>query len=92
MKEILQDFSHKELIALAEELGEKKFRADQIYLGLMQGKKISELNVPAALRAALSERFEEEPVHILETFVSEADGTKKYLFRLRTEISSKACS
>ncbi len=82
MKSILQDLSRGELNALVESLGEKKFRAEQIYLGLMQGKKISELNIPASLRAALTERFEDEPVRILETFVSQEDGTEKFLFAL----------
>ncbi len=82
MKEILQDLSREELNTLIEQLGEKKFRAGQVYLGLMQGKKLSELNVPASLRAALLARFEDEPVRILETFVSQEDGTKKYLFAL----------
>ncbi len=82
MKEILQDLSREELTELVNSLGEKKFRASQIYLGLMQGKKISELNISPALRAALLERFEDEPVRISETFVSQEDGTKKYLFAL----------
>lgn len=81
MKEILQDYSRGELETLVEEYGEKRFRAEQIYLGLMQGKKISELPVPPALRAFLLERFEDEPVRIFKTFVSQ-DGTKKYLFAL----------
>ena len=79
MKEILQDLSRGELTELVNNLGEKKFRAEQIYLGLMQGKKISELNISPALRAALLERFEDEPVRISETFVSQEDGTKKYV-------------
>ena len=82
MKSVLQDLSREQLYALVEELGEKKFRADQIYLGLMQGKKISELNIPPALRAALMERFEDEPVRIVKTFLSQEDGTKKFLFAL----------
>lgn len=81
MKEILQDLSREELDALVLEYGEQKFRAQQIYLGLMQGKKISELPVSASLREKLLCRFEDEPVKILETFVS-ADGTKKFLFAL----------
>ena len=81
MKEILQDLSKEELVALAESYGEKKFRAEQIYLGLMQGKKISELPVSSGFRARLLERFEDEPVKIFQTF-SSADGTKKYLFLL----------
>lgn len=82
MKEILQDYSREELNALIESLGEKKFRAEQVYLGLMQGRKISALPVPAALRERLLERFEDEPVKILHAFVSQEDGTKKFLFAL----------
>ena len=81
MKKILQDYSRAELETLVTRFGEKKFRAEQIYLGLMQGKRISELPVSPALRTALSEQFEDEPVRILKTFVS-SDGTKKYLFAL----------
>lgn len=81
MKEILQDYSREELSALIESFGEKRFRAEQIFLGLMQGKKISELPVPPALREKLLERFEDEPVKIYKTFTA-ADGTKKFLFLL----------
>lgn len=81
MKEILQDFSPQELEALVIEYGEQKFRAKQIFQGLMQGKKLSELPVSAALREKLLERFEDEPVRIREVFTS-SDGTKKYLFAL----------
>lgn len=82
MKKILQDRSRQEIALLVEQLGEKSFRAQQIYLGLMQGKKISELPIPAALRERLLGEYEDEPVHILEVFVSKEDGTKKFLFRL----------
>ena len=41
-KKILQDLSYTQLSALVESLGEKKFRAEQLYTGLMQGKPISE--------------------------------------------------
>ena len=81
MKEILQDKSPEEIAALAKEAGEKPFRAGQVYLGLMQGKRISELPVPPALRAFLLERFEDEPVRIVRTLEAK-DGTKKYLFAL----------
>ena len=81
MKRILQDLSLPELEALVLALGEKKFRAAQIFQGLMHGKKISELPVPAALRARLLEEYEDEPVRLQEVFTSQ-DGTKKYLFAL----------
>ena len=82
MKEILQDLTHAELAALMEEMGEKKYRADQLYRGLMQGKRVSQVpGLPAALREKLLERYEDEPVRIREVFAS-ADGTEKYLFEL----------
>ena len=82
MKEILQDYSYAELQALVLEYGEKSFRAQQIYLGLMQGKRISALPVSPEFREKLLSRFEDEPVKILETFTSKEDGTKKFLFLL----------
>ncbi len=81
MKEILQDYSLLQLKALVESYGEKSFRAGQIFVGLMQGKKVSELPVSPALRTALLERFEDEPVKIHKVFTAE-DGTKKFLFLL----------
>ena len=81
MKKILQDLSREELKSLVSSYGEKSFRAEQIYCGLMQGKSISELPVSAILRQNLLEEYEDAPVKILETFVSK-DGTKKFLFAL----------
>ncbi|MBR7186199.1 MAG: 23S rRNA (adenine(2503)-C(2))-methyltransferase RlmN [Clostridia bacterium] len=81
MKKILQDLSYEELAALVNACGEKAFRAKQIFEGLMQGKKISELPVSAPLRAKLLDMYEDEPVKIREIFTSQ-DGTKKFLFEL----------
>ncbi len=81
MKKILQDYSFSELENLILSLGEKKFRAKQLYDGLMRGKRISDINVPKALRESLLESFEDEPVKIIQTFYG-SDGTEKYLFGL----------
>lgn len=81
MKKILQDLSYEEIENLVLSLGEKKFRASQIYSGLYAGKSVSALNIPKSLRDALLEEYEDEPVKIIETFRS-ADGTEKYLFAL----------
>lgn len=82
MKEILQDRSYAELEALAAEMGEKRFRADQIRRGLMQGRRISDItDLPKPFKQKLAERFEDEPVKIAETLYS-SDGTEKYLFEL----------
>ena len=56
MKEILQDLSYAELEEVILALGEKKFRARQIYDGIMQGKALSALsNISAALKEKLLE-------------------------------------
>jgi 23S rRNA (adenine2503-C2)-methyltransferase len=82
MKKILQDLSRGEIEKLVETHGEKKYRAQQLYTGLMQGKKISELPLPAAFREALLSEYEDEPVRVREVFSSQEDGTKKFLFEL----------
>lgn len=82
MKEILQDLTFAELEEFVLSLGEKKFRAKQIYDGLYAGKRISEIPViPKTLRETLCERFEDCPIEIIKTLKS-GDGTEKYLFRL----------
>lgn len=81
MKKILQDLSFSELENLILSLGEKKFRAKQLYDGLMKGKKISSINISAELRQSLLEEFEDEPIKIIKTLRSQ-DGTEKYLFAL----------
>lgn len=82
MKKILQDLSFPETEALVLSLGEKKFRAKQIFEGLTQGRKISGISsLPKELKARLLEEFEDEPVKIRERFCS-SDGTEKYLFEL----------
>ena len=82
MKEILQDFSYTQIETRILSLGEKKFRAKQLFEGLTQGKSISEISsLPKTLKERLCERFEDKPVRVKETFYS-ADGTEKYLFEL----------
>ncbi len=80
MKQILQDLTYAELEELVLSLGEKKFRAKQLYEGLMQGKTIEGISsLPKPFKARLCEEYENAPVRIKETFFS-ADGTEKYLF------------
>ena len=81
MKKILQDLSFAELESLILSLGEKKFRAKQLYDGLIKGKKISAINIPASLKGRLTEEYEDEPLKIIKTLTS-SDGTEKYLFAL----------
>lgn len=80
--EILQDFSYDNLIEYLSEIGEKKYRATQIFSALSCGKKISEITeLSKDMRNQLLEKFCDTPVEILETFKSK-DGTEKYLFKL----------
>ena len=80
MKKILQDLSYQELETLVLSLGEKKFRAKQLYDGLMLGKAISQISsLSKVLKERLCEEYEDEPVKIKETFLS-SDGTEKFLF------------
>ena len=82
MKKIIQDLSFKEIESFILALGEKKFRAKQLYEGLMQGKTVEAItSLSKPLKARLLEEYENEPVCIKETFYS-ADGTEKYLFEL----------
>jgi 23S rRNA (adenine2503-C2)-methyltransferase len=82
MKSILQDYSYNQIQQLIERLGEKSFRAKQLYLGLMQGKDISQISdLPKSLKEKLLNEFEDCVLTIERTFVSK-DGTEKYLFRL----------
>ena len=80
MKKIIQDLSYAELEEKVLSLGEKKFRAKQLYEGLMQGKNISGItSLSKEFKEALLLEYEDETIRIKETFRS-ADGTEKYLF------------
>ena len=82
MKKVLQDLSFEEVTELVLGMGEKKFRAQQLYEGLMQGKAIADISsLSKDLKGKLLEEYENVPVKIKETFYS-SDGTEKYLFEL----------
>lgn len=82
MKEIIQDLNYEEVRALTLELGEREYRAKQLFSGLAQGRKISAISVlGGGLKEKLLQRFEDCPMEIIQTLTS-ADGTEKYLFRL----------
>lgn len=80
---ILQDLEINELKELLEGMGEKLYRAEQIFRGLAQGKKISEItDISKALREKLLEDYADAAVEIIEIKTSKIDETKKLLFRL----------
>lgn len=75
----------EELTAAVEAAGEKKFRAKQIY-GWLHQKLVSGMeemkNVPGSLKETLMREHPFCGVTEAERYVSEVDGTEKYLFEL----------
>ena len=80
----LRDLTYEELENLILDLGEKKFRAKQVYEWLMKGVNSYDdmLNVPSLLKAKLSENYFIHGLEIAKKLVSAIDNTKKYLFKL----------
>lgn len=82
MKKIIQDLSFSGICRLVEQYKQPSFRAKQLYEGIIQGKKISEIStLPASFKQGLSAEFEDCAIEIIRTLTS-TDGTEKYLFRL----------
>ena len=64
-------------------MGEKPFRAGQLFSWLHKGARFSEMtNLSLALREKLAEKGIDQPVEIRETRVSPLDGTQKFLYAL----------
>lgn len=80
----LKDFEYDELIAYLKELGEPKFRAEQIFTWLHKGVcSYDEMtNLSKATRQKLSEKTYVSTLKIRLKLVSKLDGTIKYLFEL----------
>jgi 23S rRNA (adenine2503-C2)-methyltransferase len=84
MKTDLKDLSIKELERYLEKLGEKKFRAKQIFSWIYKGAESFEdmTDLSKDLRNKLSEEARIGKLQILKVQSSEKDGTRKYLFGL----------
>ena len=80
----LKDFEYDELIEYLESIGEKKFRAEQIFSWLHKGaESYSEMtNLSKATREKLEKETYVSTLKIREKYVSRLDGTVKYLFEL----------
>ncbi len=82
MKKILTDYNSGELKNIVQDMGEKPFRASQIYSGAMRGHDISDIPaLPKPLAARLLEEFDNCALKIIKTLRS-SDGTEKYLYSL----------
>ena len=72
-----------ELTEYIVSIGERSFRAKQIYDGMYSGVPISEIsNLPKALRERLSAETLDTLPRVSKKLTSKIDGTVKYLFEL----------
>lgn len=81
----LKNLTMQELVEVVSGLGEKKFRAAQLYdwMHKKEACSVAEMtNLPEALRKRLSEQFDYTVLTKVVELVSKIDGTRKYLFRL----------
>lgn len=82
MKEHISSFSLQELETALTEMGEQKWRAKQIYEGVMNGNAISEIsNISKTLKEKLLEKYEDQAIRIHSEHRSK-DGTRKFLYLL----------
>lgn len=85
MKKDILSYSLEELEAALAELGEKKFRAKQIYEWL-HVQRVSEFdkmsNISLSLRTKLDEEFCINSINIVKKLESHIDNTVKYLYEL----------
>ena len=81
----IKSMSPEELRGEMEEMGEKKFRAGQIYdwMHVKLARDFSEMtNLSEGLRRKLKERYTYTALETVQVQESRIDGTKKFLFRL----------
>lgn len=84
-KREIRSLDFAQLSGELEKMGEKPFRAKQVYQWLHQ--KLVQTpremtNIPADLQKKLAEAFDWQNLEIVDVLESKADGTRKYLFRL----------
>ena len=88
MKELeldIKSMTMPQLKAVREELGEKPFRAKQLYEWFHQKRvwNYEEMtNLSKGLREQLSVKYPLKPIEVVQVQTSKIDGTQKYLFRL----------
>lgn len=85
MKKDIRAYTYEELQEEIKNLGEKAFRAKQIYewIHQRQAEHFDEMtNLSKGLRQLLEDSYEILPVEMVERQESALDGTNKFLFRL----------
>lgn len=82
MKESILSKTFEELKEILTELNQPKYRAEQIYYELHNGKKLSEIsNIPKELKETLLDKYEDNVIEIIKVQKS-SDGTQKFLYKL----------
>lgn len=88
MKKDIKSFNIEELEQEMIHLGDKAFRAKQIYQWI-HAKLVEDFeemsNISKNLRTRLSEEYELNTLNIVDIKTSKIDGTQKYLFQLQEE-------
>ncbi len=85
-KKDIKSYNYIELEQEMKAMGEKAFRAKQIYQWLHKErvKSFDEMtNLSKALREKLSENFMINTLEQVDVLISKIDGTRKYLFRIQ---------
>ena len=79
----LKSLTYEEMQDFVKNLGEKQFRAKQIFKWVYRGAEISEMtDLSKPLREKLEQNAYIGNIEIEEVQVSKKDGTRKYLFKL----------
>ncbi len=79
----LKSLTMEEMQEFVKSIGEKPFRAKQIFKWVYRGAEISEMtDLSKALRDKLSEKAYVGNIEIEDCLISKKDGTRKYLFKL----------
>ncbi len=82
MKSCLLNYNYQELSELISSLGEKTYRARQIYTSLHLGLKFCEMtDLSKQFREKLDSEYVSQPIEIVKSLKS-VDGTEKFLLKL----------
>lgn len=88
MKKDIKSLSKEELKEELEHMGEKKFRAEQIYdwMHKKKARSFEEMtNLSKELREKLGQNYEYTSLDLIREQVSAIDGTRKFLFGLKDQ-------
>ena len=77
---MILDLTREEIYQYVQDLGFPKFRGDQLFDALYQGKKLEEITtLPKEMKEKIKDDY---PNFEIERVLKSEDGTKKYVYRL----------